>query len=105
MAAFDVWDVVKVPFPYADRPVRHRRPALVMAVHDHDSHSKLLWILMITSAKNKGRPGDVPVTDLASAGLPAPSVIRTCKIATVDAAAAEKIGVLGKDDRPSVSKR
>jgi hypothetical protein len=27
MPTFDVWDIVKVPFPYTDRPVRERRPA------------------------------------------------------------------------------
>jgi mRNA interferase MazF len=40
---------------------------------------------MITSAENRGWAGDVPVSDLALAGLPAPSVIRTAKIATIDA--------------------
>jgi len=31
-------------------------------------------------------PADVQVTDLPLAGLPAPSLIRTAKIATIDAA-------------------
>jgi mRNA interferase MazF len=31
MPIFEVWDIVKVPFPYTDRPVRQRRPALVIA--------------------------------------------------------------------------
>ena len=29
--AFEPWDIVKVPFPYTDRPVRQNRPALVIA--------------------------------------------------------------------------
>jgi mRNA interferase MazF len=36
--------------------------------------------------------GDVSVTDLALAGLPAPSLIRTAKIATIDAADATRLG-------------
>ena len=38
---------------------------------------------MITSAKNKPWPGDVRITDLESAGLPAHSVVRM-KLFTLD---------------------
>ena len=58
-----------------------------------DSH-RLVWVVMITSAENRGWSGDVPVIDLALAGLPAPSLIRTAKIATIDAADAAKLGRL-----------
>jgi mRNA interferase MazF len=50
---------------------------------------------MITSAKNKPWAGDVEVTHLEEAGLPAPSVVRCARITAVDACAAERIGVLG----------
>jgi hypothetical protein len=33
MASFDIWDIVKVPFPYANRPIRQHRPALVVALY------------------------------------------------------------------------
>jgi mRNA interferase MazF len=52
----------------------------------------LLWVVMITSADNRGWPGDVTVGNLALAGLPVPSVIRTAKIATIEASDAEKLG-------------
>lgn len=47
---------------------------------------------MITSAENRGWPSDVPVTGLMQAGLPAPSVIRTAKIATIGAADVTRLG-------------
>jgi hypothetical protein len=31
MPIFEPWDIVRVPFPYTDRPVRQRRPALIVA--------------------------------------------------------------------------
>lgn len=31
MPTFDTWDVSKARFPYTDRPVRERHPALVIA--------------------------------------------------------------------------
>ncbi len=98
MAAFEVWDLVKVPFPYTDRPVQQRRPALVVAIPDPPA-SNLLWVLMITSAANRGWPADVPVSDLAEAGLPAASVVRPAKIATIEATDAEVIGTLPLPDR------
>ena len=52
----------------------------------------LLWVVMITSAENRGWPDDVPVANLKLAGLPVPSVIRSAKIATIDAADASKLG-------------
>jgi len=47
---------------------------------------------MITSAENRGWPGDIAVSNLRSAGLPAPSVIRTAKIATIEASDAARLG-------------
>jgi hypothetical protein len=38
------------------------------------------------------KQGDVPVTDLPLAGLPAPSLIRAARIATIGAADATKLG-------------
>jgi mRNA interferase MazF len=82
-----VWDIVTVPFPYTDRPTRQRRPALAV----HVAPSGLIWVVMITSAENLGWPGDVAVAGAAT-GLPVASLIRTAKIATVEASAARRIG-------------
>jgi mRNA interferase MazF len=50
---------------------------------------------MITSAANRGWAGDVPLIDRHSAaGLPAPSIVRTTKIATIEARHVERIGRL-----------
>jgi mRNA interferase MazF len=94
MPGFKRWDIIKVPFPYTDRPVRERRPALVVGLGSPADGHDLLWALMITSRENRPWYGDVSVTDLAKAGLPAPSVIRTAKIATIEGRDAEKIGKL-----------
>ena len=102
MPTFEAWDVVKVPFPYTDRPVRQRRPALVIAAGDLQAVHGLLWLAMITSATNRGWPGDVPVSDLDAAGLPAPSIVRPAKLATIEARNAEKLGTLPPGDRAAI---
>ena len=103
MAIFEVWDIVKVPFPYTDRPVRQRRPALVVAAGEIEVAHGLLWLVMITSAENRGWPDDVGVSDLDGAGLPAPSIVRPAKIATVDARDAQRLGALPRADREAVA--
>jgi mRNA interferase MazF len=103
MAIFDVWDIVKVPFPYTDRPVRQRRPALVVAAGEIEVAHGLLWLVMITSAENRGWSDDVRISDLDGAGLPAPSIVRPAKMATVDARDAQRLGTLSIVDREAVA--
>jgi mRNA interferase MazF len=53
----------------------------------------LVWVLMITSAENRRWAGDIPLgPDQEMAGLSSASVIRPCKIATVDAADLHPLG-------------
>lgn len=97
-----MWTVVKVPYPYTDRPTRQSRPALVIARTGAEAGLPLVWVLMITSAENRGWPGDVPVSDTAVAGLPAPSIVRSEKIATVDLRDVVQLGMLPEADREAV---
>lgn len=98
MPTFKQGDVVRVPFPYTDRSARQRRPALVISDGGVGDVRALLWVLMITSADNRSWPADVPFGQAyGDAGLPAPSVVRTAKIATIDASAAEAIGAVDAD--------
>ena len=92
MASFRQGDVIKVPFPYTDRATRQSRPALVVSVGGIEANHQLLWVAMITSAENRGWPGDVTVNNLGQAGLPAPSIIRTAKIATIEVSDATRLG-------------
>ena len=98
MATFEQGDVVRVPFPYTDRPIRQHRPALVISRGGIGDEQQLLWVLIITSADNRRWPGDVDLEDrYADAGLPAPSIIRTAKIATIESARAGRIGKVDED--------
>ncbi|MBS0582079.1 MAG: type II toxin-antitoxin system PemK/MazF family toxin [Proteobacteria bacterium] len=105
MRSFESGDVVKVPFPYTDRATRQRRPALVVSAAPLQKNHGLLWVLMITSAENRGWDGDVMVSDLDAAGLPVPSVIRTAKIATIEARDAEALGRISARQRTQVHKK
>ena len=97
MASFEPGDGIKVPFPYVDRPTRQSRPALVVSLPALEERHGLLWVVMITSAENRNWPGDVAVDDLVVAGLPAASVVRTAKIATIEARDAQRLGRIAVD--------
>jgi len=78
---------------------------LVVSAAPLQENHGLLWVLMITSAENRGWDGDVIVGDLDAAGLPVPSVIRTAKIATIEACDAEALGRISARQRAQVHKK
>ena len=97
------WDVVVVPFPFADRAHSRRRPALAISSSDEfGSQIGHTVFAMITSAHNAPWPLDVAISDLETAGLPAPSVVRM-KLFTLDERfILKKAGVLGGADSRAV---
>jgi len=99
---FAVWDIVRVAYPYADEVTTRRRPALVAAVPEVHDQFGILWMLMITSARHAAWPFDAPVSDLAGTGLSHACVVRSAKVAVLDARLVERIGVLGVADREAV---
>ena len=105
MQTFERGDVIKVPFPYTDRATCQSRPALVVSTARLEDLHGLLWVVMITSAENRGWPGDVPVSNLKMAGLPSPSLIRSAKIATIEAADASKLGRVSAEQLGLVTER
>ena len=78
------WDVVVLPFPYADRLAEKRRPGVVVSKTALARDHGIVWVAMITSAANAGWGCDIEVADGPETGLTAPSVIRPWKLATVD---------------------
>jgi mRNA interferase MazF len=105
MARFKPFDVIVVPFPYADSPKSKKRPALILSGSDYfDAKVGHSVCAMITSAKNKSWPLDVEIQDLKATGLPAPSIVRM-KLFTIDHhIIQEKIGELAPKDRDLVKK-
>jgi mRNA interferase MazF len=97
---FKAFDIVAVPFPFTDRKQTKKRPALVLSSPDNfNNPSGHSVMAMITSSKNQPWPADVSISDLRSAGLPVPSVVRM-KLFTLDHRLIEKkLGNLAQADR------
>jgi len=105
MTGFRRWDIVKIPHAAPGHAVPEYRPALVIVAGDICRNHGLLWVLMITSSRNKAWPGDIEVGDVAAAGLGVPSVIRTSKIMTVEGRDAVVIGTLTGAQRKMVGEQ
>jgi len=104
--AFAPFDLVVVPFPYADRLAEKRRPAVVISAAIVGQRYKLVWLAMVTSAINPRWDCDVDISDLKAAGLPAPSRIRPVKIATADVARiVRRIGRLSANDAKALKSK
>lgn len=82
--AYERFTVVRVPFPFTDRNAEKNRPALVLSdAKQFNTAAGHSVMAMITSQSNPPWPLDCPLTDLAAAGLPAPSKVRF-KLFTLD---------------------
>ena len=77
------FDVVVVPFPFTDRNSTKRRPALVLSSSLFNQSSGHSVLAMITSAEQSTWPGDLPISDIESAGLTTDCLVRM-KIFTLD---------------------
>ena len=105
MKTFSPGEVVVVPFPFTDRAASKHRPALVCSAAAFNKASNHLVLAMITSATHSEWPGDVPIADLDSAGLPAASCVRW-KIFTLESSfILRKAGALSPRDRSACGKK
>lgn len=83
MAAYERFDVVKVPFPFTDRQASKTRPALILSGSTFNKPAGHSVLAMITSVRHTPWPLDVSLQNLTSSGLPVPSLVRM-KLFTLD---------------------
>ena len=75
--------LVRVPFPFTDRAVQRRRPALVISGSDFQHDSAHVLLAMITTARRSSWPLDWPIHDLVPTGLAEACLVRF-KLFTLD---------------------
>ncbi len=75
--------VVRVPFPFTDRAMQRRRPALVISGSDFQRESAHVLLAMITTARRFSWPLDWPIDDLVPTGLAEVCLVRF-KLFTLD---------------------
>ena len=101
--ALAAFDVVVVRFPFTDRQASKRRPALVLSSASFNTAALHSVLAMITSAEQSAWPGDVAITDLVAAGLPANCLLRL-KLFTLDhRLIVRRVGSLAAKDRAALA--
>jgi len=94
--------VVVVPFPFVDRGVARRRPALVVSSERFITAHPAVVMAMITAARARTWSSDIVLEDWLAAGLTAPCRVRL-KLFTLDAAlVVDQRGSLSAADRQRV---
>ncbi|MBW2574297.1 MAG: type II toxin-antitoxin system PemK/MazF family toxin [Deltaproteobacteria bacterium] len=95
------FDVVVVPFPFIDRPVAKKRPALVLSNADFNGSNHSI-LAMITTKHYPPWPGDSKIQDYETAGLNTLCLVRF-KLFTLDnRLILRKIGHLTHNDAKQI---
>jgi mRNA-degrading endonuclease toxin of MazEF toxin-antitoxin module len=104
---FEHWQVISVPFPFVEGHGSKRRPALVVCTDAFHVAHHTCFGAMITTARHMQdlRPDDIPIEDLAKAGLPRPCVIRLARVAAFECSEEiHPVGVLSPRERQPVTR-
>lgn len=97
------WDVVTVPFPFTDKPVAKRRPALVLSntAFNKSGHTVLA---MITTKGHHPWFGDSEIEEYSTAGLNLQCLVRLKMFTLDNRLLLKKIGRLAARDSKKVKK-
>lgn len=106
MKSTTLFDVILVPFPFADLSTKKRRPCLVLARVTPKRLPRHFVVCMVTSQLDGvAFEHDHVLRDYAAAGLPKPSLVRVAKLVTIEETLLlKRLGALSKADRASVGR-
>ncbi len=91
-------DVVVVRFPFTDLTVAKPRPAVAVSTEAFSAQGQTI-LAMVTTGAGWAWQTDVAISDLASAGLKHPSVVRWKLFTLVNDQLAVRIGRLSEGDQ------
>ena len=98
------WDVVRLTFPYLEGHDAKKRPALIVSTEALTANYRVLWAMMITTAKGGTLAEDIPIKDPASAGRPEDCVIRPSRLFTVSQDLLDRrLGAIKPQERNAVT--
>jgi len=98
----DFGDVIIVPFPFVERPINKRRPALVLTSEAFNDSNGQSVLLMITTGAGSTWPSDIEIGDRRSAGLLHRCLIRWKAFTLPNDAIVQRIGQLSEPDLEAV---
>jgi mRNA interferase MazF len=101
-ATFEPYDVVVVPFPFTERPIMKRRPALVISSKSFNAGHDQVVLAMITAARRSTWASDVVIEEWAAAGLAVACRVRLKLFTLPQNLVERRAGMLAPADRDRV---
>lgn len=99
MTAYNRGDIVLVPFPFSDQITTKKRPAVVISSSPHNTVSKDIIIMAITSQVGKSFEIDSSlIKNWREANLLKPSAIKPALSTIEQTLVLKKLGSLSPDD-------
>lgn len=99
------YETLVIPFPFAERRVLKRRPVVAISGPVFNQENGHTLVAMITTAKATSWPTDMPVRDIAAAGLRVQCVVRMRFTSLPNGLILRRLGSLAPLDRLGVEKR
>lgn len=95
----DRFDVVVVPFPFHEIPVRKRRPVVVVSNDAFNRQNGWTVLAMVTTARGTHWTSDTPISEWEHAGLNVACVIRPRLQTMPNEIIVRRLGALANRDR------
>lgn len=99
---YNQFDVVLVPFPFTDKNVSKKRPALVLNNKNYQIKTNHLILAMITSAKNSRWDNDFEIKEIKITGLKISCVVRYKIFSLDERIILKKIGLISANEQAQI---
>lgn len=99
---YNQFDVVLVPFPFTDKNVSKKRPALILNNKNYQIKTNHLILSMITSAKNSHWDNDFEIKEIETTGLKTSCVVRYKIFSLDERIILKKIGSISINEQAQI---
>lgn len=96
---YNQFDVVLVPFPFTDKNITKKRPALILNNKNYQIKTGHLILAMITSAKNSRWENDFEIKEIECTGLKTDCVVRFKIFSLDERIILKRIGFLAQNEQ------
>lgn len=96
---YNQFDIVLVPFPFSDKNISKKRPAVVLNNKNYQIKNNHLILAMITSAKNSSWKEDFEIKDIEPTGFKTNCVIRYKIFSLDERIIIKKVGAISQNEQ------
>lgn len=99
---YNQFDIVLMPFPFTDKNISKKRPALVLNNRNYQTKTNHLILAMITSAKNSRWDNDFEIKEIETTGLKTSCVVRYKIFSLDERIILKKVGSISGNEQKQI---